>query len=249
MLEHFHGLQDAHEHQTFYQVCDYIVDYLTLRAYFSFNRSRASMCKRISMETSASPDSTYFVLRFDFSTITASSDLELARENLIASLNSSFEDFYETYATYLGGDVADLCQNIDRGAPNLSLKKGNRLVQNALSRAENEQLAGVRGIYLLIDEYDAFTNSYLEPPDTVDPHKDYLGGYRSRTNLYIFLVHGEAIVLRRDRKNVPHGHLTALLIRCRQCVQYGEKCVIPPEPSRALWFDVFGLEKHTEGNL
>jgi len=28
MLEHFHGLQYADEHQTLYQVCDYILDHL-----------------------------------------------------------------------------------------------------------------------------------------------------------------------------------------------------------------------------
>ena len=48
------------------------------------------------------------------------------------------------------------------------------MVQDALSRAqeqENEQLTGVQGIYLLIDEYDAFTNNYLEPPNTAKPRK------------------------------------------------------------------------------
>ena len=30
MLEHFHGLQYADEHQTFYQVCDSILDYLDI---------------------------------------------------------------------------------------------------------------------------------------------------------------------------------------------------------------------------
>jgi len=30
MLEHFHGLQYADEHQTLYQVCDYILDYLDI---------------------------------------------------------------------------------------------------------------------------------------------------------------------------------------------------------------------------
>jgi hypothetical protein len=30
MLQHFHGLQYADEHQTFYQVCDRILDYLDI---------------------------------------------------------------------------------------------------------------------------------------------------------------------------------------------------------------------------
>jgi hypothetical protein len=58
MLEHFHGLQYANEHQTFYQVSKPpSLITLTLRTYFSFNHSRISMCKRISKKRNASPDS------------------------------------------------------------------------------------------------------------------------------------------------------------------------------------------------
>jgi hypothetical protein len=120
----------------------------------------------------------YFVLKFDFSTINVA-NLEKADRSLIANLNSSLEDFYETYATYLDDDVTSLCGNIDSKRPNLSLQVCNRLVQRALSRARkegNEQLAGVRGIYLLVDEYDAFTNNYLEPLNIAEPHKTTLEG-------------------------------------------------------------------------
>jgi hypothetical protein len=74
----------------------------------------------------------------------------------------------------LNEDFAVLCQNIDWECPHLSLQNCVWLVQDALSRAKeqkNEQLADVQGIYLLIDEYDAFTNPYLEPPNTVNPRK------------------------------------------------------------------------------
>jgi len=114
----------------------------------------------------------YFVLRFDFSTIQASPDLAEANRNLIVALNSSFRNFYQTYATYLDEDVTSLYGNIDRQSPSESLRNCNLLVQNALSLAreeDNEQLAGVQGIYLLVDEYDAFTNNYLEPPNIVEP--------------------------------------------------------------------------------
>jgi hypothetical protein len=116
----------------------------------------------------------YFVLKFDFSSIQASPDLAEANQNLIVALNSSFEDFYEKYATYLDDNVTSLCGNIDSKRPHVILQKCNRLVQHALSRArkeKNEQLAGIEGIYLLVDEYDAFTNNYLEPPNIVEPHK------------------------------------------------------------------------------
>jgi hypothetical protein len=113
----------------------------------------------------------YFVLRFDFSAIEASPDLTVARQNMIASLNSSFEEFYRVYAAYLGKDFASLCRYIDSERPNLSLQNCSLLVQDALSRPrgrENEQLAGVQGIYLLVDEYDSFSNNYIDLPNTVD---------------------------------------------------------------------------------
>jgi len=87
-------------------------------------------------------------------------------------LNSSFQDFYETYATYLGEDFTSLCGNIDSKRPNESLRNCNELVQDVLSWEEdNKELNDVQGIYLLVDEYDAFTNNFLESPNTVEPHK------------------------------------------------------------------------------
>ena len=50
MLEHFHGLQYAGEHQSLYKVCNKILNYLDVRTYFSFNHSRVSMCKKISTQ-------------------------------------------------------------------------------------------------------------------------------------------------------------------------------------------------------
>ena len=50
MLEHFHGLQYAGEHQSLYEVCNNILNYLDVRTYFFFNHSRVSMCKKISLK-------------------------------------------------------------------------------------------------------------------------------------------------------------------------------------------------------
>jgi hypothetical protein len=92
----------------------------------------------------------YFVLTFDFSTITTSPDLVEANQNLIDALNSSFRKFYKTYATYLGEDFSGLCGNIDSKRPSESLRNCNELVQDALSRKQdNEELDGVQGIYQL----------------------------------------------------------------------------------------------------
>ncbi len=104
----------------------------------------------------------YFVLKFDLSQINPYLDLKKADEALIDILNSSFEDFYETYAAYLGRSYADLCQTINHKQPIMSLRNCARLVRNAIKR-----LKGIEGIYVLVDEYDALPNNYLKPPKTV----------------------------------------------------------------------------------
>ena len=124
----------------------------------------------------------YFILRFDFSTIRYNPDLAEADRNLIKYLNESIKDFYEIYATYLGEDVTSLYGNIDSKDPSRSLQRCTQLVQRALSlpwEQKNGPLAGVQGIYLLVDEYDAFTNNYLAPPNTVEPHKTTLDAPQS----------------------------------------------------------------------
>ena len=116
----------------------------------------------------------YFVLTFDFSYITANPDLDVANENLITALNSSILSFYETYAAYLDEDVTRLCGYIHSQNPSESFRRCDRLVHRALSQARkgsNEKLDGVQGIYVLVDEYDAFTNQYLQTPNIAEPHK------------------------------------------------------------------------------
>ena len=107
----------------------------------------------------------YFVLKFDLSQINPHLDLKKTEEALIKQLNSSFETFYETYAAYLGRDVADLCQTIDSKEPNVSLRRCAQSVRHAIR--QDGQLASIEGIYVIVDEYDAFPNNYLEPPNTV----------------------------------------------------------------------------------
>jgi hypothetical protein len=103
MLEPFHGLQYADQHQTCYKVCQYIsLITLTLGTYFSFNQSRVSMYKTISTETTPPQkiykSGQYFVLKFDFSTINASPDPAETNQRVITRLNSSIKKFYQTYA-------------------------------------------------------------------------------------------------------------------------------------------------------
>jgi hypothetical protein len=111
----------------------------------------------------------YFVLKFDFSEIDPSPNLTEAHETLVEFLNSSFETFYRRYTAYLGGNFTGLCSKIDSKRPNLSLRRCAESVRDAIE--QDERLAGIEGIYVLVDEYDAFPNNYLEPPKTVGGSK------------------------------------------------------------------------------
>ena len=50
MLEHFHGLQYANVHESFYKVCDHVLDFPDMQTYFSFNHYRVSTFKMISQK-------------------------------------------------------------------------------------------------------------------------------------------------------------------------------------------------------
>jgi len=116
----------------------------------------------------------YFVLKFDFSQVRSSPNLTEANETLIKFLNFSLEEFYETYAAYLARDLADLCQNIDSEEPNISLRRCAESVRGAIEKGG--RLAGIEGIYVLVDEYDAFPNDYLELQQTTgEPKIDWEG--------------------------------------------------------------------------
>ncbi|KIX08774.1 uncharacterized protein Z518_03431 [Rhinocladiella mackenziei CBS 650.93] len=150
MLNHFHGLQYADEHRWLYKSLDVQKDI---------------------DERKVIPGK-YFVLKFDFSIINASPDLTEANKALVKSLNWAIEDFYDQYAAYLGGNFTDLCQLIDSEDPNSSLENCAMVVRNAIE--QDDRLAGIERIYVLVDEYDAFPNNYIKPPKTVrEPGVDW----------------------------------------------------------------------------
>jgi hypothetical protein len=103
----------------------------------------------------------FFALKFDFSLGDRSSNVEEAGQFLKDSINQSLETFYETYSTYLGEGANKLCKSLIPEKPICNLTRCVRLVQKVL-KSGNEQLTGVQGIYLLVDEYDTFTNEFLE---------------------------------------------------------------------------------------
>jgi hypothetical protein len=95
----------------------------------------------------------FFTLKFDFSATDRSSNHVEAGRFLKNNINASLLDFYRTYAMYLDEDVDKLSRNIDPETPADNLKRCVRLVEEALSNGQkngHEQLAGVRGIYLLV---------------------------------------------------------------------------------------------------
>jgi hypothetical protein len=109
----------------------------------------------------------YFILSLDFSIINAY--LPEANKALIKNLNYSIKWFYEEYTAHLGGNLEALCQGIDSEDPNVSLEECANSVRRAIEN--DEQLAGIEGIYLLIDEYDAFPNHYLNTLHTIEGAK------------------------------------------------------------------------------
>ena len=111
----------------------------------------------------------YFVLTFDFSKVRPNPNLTEANEALIKFLNSTIEAFYETYAAYLGRNFADLCQEIDSKYPNISLQRYTQSVRGAIK--QGGRFAGIEGINVLVDKFDAFPNNYLELQQTVGEPK------------------------------------------------------------------------------
>jgi hypothetical protein len=111
----------------------------------------------------------FFTLKFDFSATERSSNHVEAGQFLKDNINRSLRTFYKTYSAYLGKDANELSRNINPESPVDNLNRCVKLVKDALSNGPkngHKQLAGVQGIYLLVDEYDAITNGFLKPYNT-----------------------------------------------------------------------------------
>ncbi len=127
----------------------------------------------------------FFVLKFDFSAVQKSLDATLAGKNLLGTLFNSFIKFYSKYSKILGGDVENL---IEPNNLNVTLQRCVRRVNDVISEGygkDGTPLTNAKGvrtdcslthftwlilklnsilqIYLLVDEYDSFSNDYLEP--------------------------------------------------------------------------------------
>ena len=91
----------------------------------------------------------FFILKFDFSRVNRSPDIDKAHRSLERTIASSFRTFYETYSTYLGGDEEKLLKNIVLEDPAENLLRCVSLVQKAISKLRDsgkERLAGIQGV-------------------------------------------------------------------------------------------------------
>ncbi|KAF9343265.1 hypothetical protein BGX34_007009, partial [Mortierella sp. NVP85] len=145
-LKHFHGVENKHNYEALFRDLDVDRD----------------------VKSGKITPGQYLIMPFDFSVIDRSPDLDIARNSLNDMLNSAIRAFYMTYAPYLGTAASHQLIE-DRVSPSAlaSLADCVNLVQETLNsvRDKDDPLFGVKGIYLLADEYDAFSNEFLDPND------------------------------------------------------------------------------------
>jgi hypothetical protein len=79
----------------------------------------------------------FFILKFDFSCVNRSPDIDNALQSLNRTMAGSFKEFYKTYSTYLGGDEEKLLKLIVLERPAESLRRCVRLVQKAISEGRD----------------------------------------------------------------------------------------------------------------
>src|SRR5271154_540971 len=85
----------------------------------------------------------YFILKFDFSTVERSQDINDAARYLKKAISQAFEVFYETYVTYLGEDAIKL---IDPDSPAISLERCVGRVNSAIQKGDDESLTDIQGV-------------------------------------------------------------------------------------------------------
>ncbi|KAF9967657.1 hypothetical protein BGZ73_000461, partial [Actinomortierella ambigua] len=111
----------------------------------------------------------FFVLQFDFSAVNRSPDKIKAEHSLNLMLNESIMQFYRTYEPYLRMSADYLVGNFVKDDAAASLTACVNIVHSILASVKNPEdpLSRIKGIYLMADEYDSYTNEYLVPVDSV----------------------------------------------------------------------------------
>ncbi|OCK88579.1 DUF1703-domain-containing protein [Cenococcum geophilum 1.58] len=110
----------------------------------------------------------YLVLNFDFSCTDRSLPIENAMQSLAQEINDTLLDFRLTYADYLGESFALETSRFIDSNPVRNLRILIAAVDRALGNIhdkgdKNNPLFGVKGIYLLVDEYNSYANEFMDP--------------------------------------------------------------------------------------
>ncbi|RPB00804.1 hypothetical protein L873DRAFT_743052 [Choiromyces venosus 120613-1] len=111
----------------------------------------------------------YLILKFNFAKVRRTRDLNKAAEELALNIIQSLEEFYGDYYPYFGVSLDQLIsKEINQGSAINSLAELVGFVDYTLREIKNggdtkHPLTNVKGIYLLADEYDAFSNQYMDP--------------------------------------------------------------------------------------
>lgn len=110
----------------------------------------------------------YLILEFDFSRVDRSGNLNESAESLKRLINRGLSRFKRNYTKDLGESFASETSNFIENDPAGNLADLVEAVDFALQDIhdrgnENHPLRDVQGIYLLVDEYDAYANEYMDP--------------------------------------------------------------------------------------
>ena len=130
-----------------------------------------------------------------YSVLVKQGDADVTAGSLIRTLNDSLSSFVESYREYL--DLASVDLNLSTNDPTHSFRRLISQVDLRLSHIHKNRhcshdqnpllnvqgvrlpknvvcfLSNILQIYILIDEYDAFANRYMDPPDTNRLTGDY----------------------------------------------------------------------------
>ncbi|KAG0126286.1 hypothetical protein HOY82DRAFT_672718 [Tuber indicum] len=150
MLEHFHGIQYRDQYDKLFKGLDVEED---------VKRNKVTPGE-------------YMILKFNFAEVRRAQDLNEAAKGLAGNIIKSLEEFYGDYYSRLGMSFDQLkLENIDSKNAIISLTSLVKFVHRALREIKHKgdakhPLYNVKEIYLMADEYDTFTNEYMDPHNT-----------------------------------------------------------------------------------
>ncbi|KIX00687.1 uncharacterized protein Z518_09752 [Rhinocladiella mackenziei CBS 650.93] len=163
MLRYFHGFQFRGKYHELFQVCGGILR--AIFAHISNTKEDLDVDKAVQNRTVA--PGKYFILTFNFSRAARSGPSvgPLTRE-----MNRGLSQFKLDYAALLGNPFTSEISHFDKNDPAGNLTDLVDAVARTLGGIHDKGDKGralwdVQGIYLVADEYDAYSNEYMDPHD------------------------------------------------------------------------------------